>query len=500
LHSLDLEVSEETDMMDLIDAVGKAKGDLECLKKVIRLVSEKTRKSEEDRETFGDFDGVVTVLTAVRSQEDDSSKAEAMKELCRAMPGICAKSTINRGLIRDEGGVDDLVDFLEVSLKEKNEEQCLAACVALKAACLSNDGNKQAAARLYLEDKLKEEEELKKAQEEAGETTSTDCQEETGGADDERVPLFKAERRKSTVDLLIEMLEAFGPVGEHLEIQSAGFWALRTLCCDDDNRRVASEGGAELVRIGDPAAVENRRKLSDEERFPRLRKLVNAAMSFEPEPPKDLLEATLLLMKESCNGEEQINCLVKEDGMLTKVRKFLTAYAQLPEAESDTVVRCCVFLLRQFAFSDDLKEMIGFETDLASVVIMVVRQRMKSVAIVEQAFGLFSNIVLRKLHIAEKLYAEPNRLALVAQVVLSQYKDHVGVVKTVLQTLRNLSKVEGCVEEMRDNEIFEQMRQLVRERRGDAKWKDPVEISLRFLAEYREDEGVRNATKYNEYY
>merc|ERR1711959_236529 len=34
------------------------------------------------------------------------------------------------------------------------------------------------------------------------------------------------------------------------------------------------------------------------------------------------------------------------------------------------------------------------------------------------------------------------------------------------------------------------------ERRGDAKWKDPVEISLRFLAEYREDEGVRDATKY----
>lgn len=468
-QQLIVDVSEETDMMDLIDALSKAKGDLESLKRVIRLVGEKARKSDEDRETFGDFEGVATVLTAVKAQGGGFLKGEAMAELCLALPGICHKSTINRSLVRDDQGVDGIVDFLQLSVEEKNEQHCLAACVALKATCLANDGNKKVAARMREE--LNEEE-----------LAETDCQ-------DTRVPLFKGERT-GALDLILQALELFGPAQEHLELQSAALWALRTLCADDDNRQLSCV----------PSAVENRDKVSDEAHFSRLRKLVNAAMSVEPEPPRDLLEATLLLMKEVCGHQERIHCLVKEDGMLTKVRGFLTSYAKLVEAEGDTVVRACIFLLRQFAFSDDLKEMIGFETDLAQVVLMVVRQRTKNAAIVEQAFGLFSNLLLRKPHICEKMYAEPNRLAMVCQVVLAQHKDVVGVVKTVLSTLRNLSKVDGCVEEMRENEIFEQMRQLVRDKRGDDKWHDPVEISRRFLMEYREDEGVRNPNKWNEFY
>merc|ERR1712139_150688 len=145
-------------------------------------------------------------------------------------------------------------------------------------------------------------------------------------------------------------------------------------------------------------------------------------------------------------------------------------------------------------------EQIAIDTDIAQVTLMVVKQKTKNVAIMEQAFGLFSNLVLRMPHIAERLYEEPNRLAMVAQIVMQQHNEVVGVVKTVLQTLRNLSKVEGAAEEMKESELFEQMRNIVRDRRGDDKWWDVVEIAKQFLREMREDDGVRAPPKHNDYY
>merc|ERR1739848_47572 len=146
-------------------------------------------------------------------------------------------------------------------------------------------------------------------------------------------------------------------------------------------------------------------------------------------------------------------------------------------------LRSCIGLLRQFAFDDDMKDRIGVETDTAQSVLLVLKQRTQNLPIVEQAFGLFSNITLRKPHVMEKLNADPGRLVAIARIILVTHETAPGVVKTVMQTLRNASKVPEAVEEMREHEVFDSIRKIVLTYRcsKDDKWHSSVEIGKHFL-------------------
>merc|ERR550514_2328502 len=143
------------------------------------------------------------------------------------MPGLCHKSTVNRGIVRDEGALDAIVDMLlrssadlynapgadgdmpdmdtrdedgqelgEAKADEDGEEsgpgmqlgdagEALAACIALEALCKANDGNKKAAARIKTE--FNEDELVEKM-------------------DDLSVPLFKGSA--GAFDALITILES----------------------------------------------------------------------------------------------------------------------------------------------------------------------------------------------------------------------------------------------------------------------------------------------------
>lgn len=253
-----------------------------------------------------------------------------------------------------------------------------------------------------------------------------------------------------------------------------------------------------------PSAVANRDYLADEAHFPRLRKHIAASFKATnvEDMRRDRLEVLLQLTKEVANHPDRINDFVMGDGMLTTVRAILGSYAKRPPAESDVVLRSSIVLLRSFSFADELKHLIGVDTDTAQTVLMVLKQRTENLAIMEQAFGLFSNLTLRKEDIAEKLNAEPSRLVSIARIVLEKHRSAPGVVKTVIQTLRNASKVPEALEEMREYGVFELIRLIVTEFKDskDAKWHKAIDSGRHFLREVREDEGIREKPKHNEYY
>merc|ERR1711907_411436 len=104
--------------------------------------------------------------------------------------------------------------------------------------------------------------------------------------------------------------------------------------------------------------------------------------------------------------------------------------------------------------------------------------------------------------IVEKLNAEPSRLVSIARLVLKKHRSAPGVVKTIIHTLRNASKVPEALEEMREFGVFELVRMIVIEFKDskDAKWHSAIDSGKHFLREFREDEGIREKPKHNEYY
>merc|ERR1712224_236205 len=102
--------------------------------------------------------------------------------------------------------------------------------------------------------------------------------------------------------------------------------------------------------------------------------------------------------------------------------------------------------------------------------------------------------------IVEKLNAEPSRLVSIARIVLKKHRSAPGVVKTVVGTLRNASKVPEALEEMREHDVFELLRNIVTEFKEDPKWHGAIDSSRHFLREFREDEGIREKPKHNAYY
>ena len=243
------------------------------------------------------------------------------------------------------------------------------------------------------------------------------------------------------------------------------------------------------------------------------------------------IRETLILCSKSSTTEKERD----ENGKTVKSSKDERTQCQ------ENIVRACLFVLRQFAFSDDMKDLFGLnpKTEVASTVLLVLKKHFGTLAIVEQAFGLFSNLTLRKPAISAALNKEPNRIVAIGQLVLQQpaVKLNPNVTKTVLSTLRNVAKaVPEAAAEMEDGDFFDTVRQIFfdhkdgiallkaqntaaaekmeasknsirkaldgKEKRDlDAqKWVGTLDVAKQFLREFRQDDGVRAEAKWNEYY
>jgi len=476
-----MEMEQGSDVMDLITAIEEVDtegGTAQLCRQIGRLAG----KSAEDRDTIGSFEGITSMYQAVKR---NNQSGEAMRAFMLAMPGLCHKSTVNRGIVRDEGALDEIVNLLlrksaelyhapggdgdmpDMDTRDEDGEEAapgmqlgdageaLAACIALEALCKANDGNKKAAARIKTE--FNEDELVEKM-------------------DDLSVPLFKGSA--GAMDALMTILENTS----NPKLKVMAFRALRTLTTDDDNRQLSCV----------PSAVENREHVSDEQHFPRMRKILVAAME---EPSNALAQIVLLLMKDMSWHQNRIHALVYEDKVMPKVIK--TMHAAGP-ADSD-VVKAVLKVLRQFCFSDDMKKMVVFQTDCLPWCVQAVKKHTANVFILEQAFGLFSNLCLRMPKIAVHL-AEHCDLLSMAHTVMHAHPNNANLMRTVVQSMRNISKVEEVLNQIMESILLDDLREIVAKHKDEPAWRDAVEITKTFLRELREDQGLRDAPKWNEFY
>lgn len=489
--------AEEMDVLELISALEEVKSEEETVK-LCKIIAKMTSKSAEDRDTFGSFDGLATLYQAVK--RNNSKSGAAMRAFMLMMPAVCHKSAVNRGIVRDDGALDDIVNMLLRICHEKHlapgndgdmpdidtrsddgqdlgaantakadngedEEKmavvdfgggdALAACIALEALCKANDGNKKAAARIK---------------------TDFNAEEIEQNPDDVSVPLFKT--KEGALEAFMTILES----AESDKLKVHAFRALRTLTQDDDNRQLSCV----------PSAVENREFCSDEQHFPRMRKIMCAAMD---DPSSNLAQVVMLLMKDMCWHQNRIHALVYEDKVLPKIIKTMF---QTSKDDADTV-RSVLVVLRQFCFSDDMKRMLVFETEAMPWIVSAVKKHTNSPRILEQAFGLFSNLLLRMPKIAAFLAAECDMLSM-AHTVMHNYPNNGSLMRTVVQCMRNVSKVEEALAHIMDSVVLDDLRDIVKDHENDPAWRDAVEISKTFLRELREDAGLRAAPKWNEFY
>jgi len=77
---------------------------------------------------------------------------------------------------------------------------------------------------------------------------------------------------------------------------------------------------------------------------------------------------------------------------------------------------------------------------------------------------------------------------------------HPGLMRTVVQTVRNVSKVEDTLAQIKESVIIDELRDIMVQHKDDPKWRDAVEITKQFLRELREDQGLRDAPVFNEFY
>jgi hypothetical protein len=490
-------MDEESDVMDLITQLEEVSTEAETVQ-LCRQLAKAAARSAEDRDTIGSFEGLSTLYAAVKR---NNKAGEAMRAYMIAMPAFCHKSTVNRGIIRDDGALDEIVnrllhlsenlynapggdgdmpdmdvrdedgedlgagdtakadeegegwEALAVSLDDQGE--AVAACIALEALCKANDGNKKAAARINAE--FNEEELVNKM-------------------DDLSVPLFKS--HAGALDALIAILETTADP----KLKVVAFRALKSLTTDDDNRQLSCV----------PSAVENREHCTDEQHFPRMRKVLVSAMD---NPSPQLAQVVLLVMKGMSWHQNRIHALVFEDKVLPKVIKTMHAAGQ----DVDTVYAVLV-VLRQFCFSDDMKKIVAFdEPDCLPWCVSAIKKHTKNTRILEQAFGLFSNLALKMPKIAQHL-AENCDLLSIAHTVMHMHPNNANLLRTVVQSMRNISKVEEVLNAIMESILLDDLRDLVLQHKDDPAWRDAVEISKTFLRELREDKGLRAAPQWNEFY
>merc|ERR1711904_741860 len=77
--------------------------------------------------------------------------------------------------------------------------------------------------------------------------------------------------------------------------------------------------------------------------------------------------------------------------------------------------------------------------------------------VLEQAFGLFSNLCLKMPAIAEHLTEKCELLSL-AHITMHKHPDSPSLLRSVVQTVRNISKVEHVLESIKESVIIEELR------------------------------------------
>merc|ERR1712224_1125351 len=212
------------------------------------------------------------------------------------------------------------------------------------------------------------------------------------------------------------------------------------------------------------------------------------------EPLPRLREHALLLAGTLSKGsKERISDLFYGAGLLKRVEKFLGD-------NDEHTVYACLAMVRTFAFDDDMKETFAMHSDIAMRCVQAVKRHTSNASVCEQGFGLFANLTIRKPDIASLMNGAEIRIMAVAQVVLMKHNDRPGVVRHVLQTLRNVaSQDEAAAVELREAETLEQVKKVFHEHKNDAKWKLPVDVAKQFLREFRADDGIRAEAIYNAY-
>jgi hypothetical protein len=441
-------------------------------------------------------------------------QGRVMRAFMLSLPSLCKQSHVNRGIARDEGALDHIVEYLlKVSkqvepgddddlpdldapapLEEREPESSLPdtresageelgggeesedkgfgadgleskdvvlACIALEALCRANDGNKKAAARISEE--FNEQELLDK------------------GMDDISVPIFKS--KEGALEALIAILERSYATGKNnTKLQVVAFRALKSLTSDDDNRQLSCA----------PSAVQNREFCADGENFDIMRKILCAAMK---DPSSAIAQVVLVLMKDMCWNQTKIHQLVFED----KILPLVLATMEKAGTTEEPVVKAVLIVLRQFCFSDDMKKLVAYDEKFLPWSLAAVKTYSHNKGVLEQAFGLFSNLTLKMPAIAE-LLTEKCELLSIAHITMHKHPETPTLLRTVVQTVRNISKVEHVLESIKESIIIEELRDIMVKQKDNPKWRDTIEITKQFLRELREDTGLRDAPQFNEYY
>merc|ERR1711939_390035 len=194
-------------------------------------------------------------------------------------------------------------------------------------------------------------------------------------------------------------------------------------------------------------------------------------------------------------NQTKIHQLVLEDHILPLV----LAAMQKAGTTEEPVVKAVLIVLRQFCFSDDMKKLVAYDKKFLPWSVAAIKTYTHNKGILEQAFGLFSNLTLKMLAIAEHLTEKCELLSL-AHITMHKHPDAPSLLRTVVQTVRNISKVESVLESIKESVIIEELRDIIVKQKDNPKWRDTVEITKQFLRELREDVGLRDAPQFNEYY
>merc|ERR1712072_910150 len=213
------------------------------------------------------------------------------------------------------------------------------------------------------------------------------------------------------------------------------------------------------------------------------------------EPSPAIAQVVLPLMKDACWNQTKIHQLVFEDDILPLV---LAAMARAGTSE-EPVVKAVLIVLRQFCFSDDMKKLVAYDKKFLPWSLAAGKTYSHNKGVLEQAFGLFSNLTLKMPAVAEMLTEKCELLSLAHQT-MHKHPESPTLLRTVVQTVRNISKVETVLESIKESVIIEELRDIIVKQKDNPKWRDTVEITKQFLRELREDVGLRDAPQHNEFY
>jgi hypothetical protein len=297
-------------------------------------------------------------------------------------------------------------------------------------------------------------------------------------------------RPASKPGALMLLLDALACFEASIALQTEAISALRTLITDDDPRK------AECA----PSAVENREVATSDEAFPFFGTVIMRGLDVADDEKHDskvrlrLHEQVLLLMREIARRQDRVEVLACGAKLLPRVQAHLVS-------EDARLVRACLAVLRAFVIIEDVRDEFALMSDGAEQSLNAVKKHFSVPAVCEQGFGLFANLTMRKSPIAAKLNDRSEGVVALGIMVLRQHRERPEIVKQTVHTLRNVaSNVDSATAEIRETDIFQEVRNAVKQHEGQARWGAAVDISRQFLREHRMDEGMLKAAQYNKFY